>query len=318
VQHRSGSVLVSLARLAAWLAWPAASLAACGAQPGSRQPAVAAAPAPAPDLGPVVARVAGHPIHAAEVRAQAARDGVGSRAALDRLVAVLLLAERARERPGGLAAPPGAAGAPLLVQRLLERDFEPRSRPQDIPERDLRAAYESVKDHYVHPRMVEVGLLSVYTGPGMKPEPRARAEATARELNAQLRKQPPASLEAFSAMARDPAWSARKVRFQRMWQGPSRQFGNFGGKVAPAIQQLTRPGQMSPLIEDDSGYHVAWYLRDDPARDTPFEQAREEVRGKFYPVWRQQRFQALTHEAAAGHTVELHVDALSGMRPAGR
>jgi hypothetical protein len=291
-------------------------LTACAAERKPATPA-ASAPAPAPDLGPVVARVGGHPIHVADVRAQAARDGVAPRVALDRLVAVLLLAERAREGAvagGASGLPPG--GAQLLVQRLLERDFEPHTRPEDVPEQDLRAAYESVKQHYVHPRMVEVGLLSVYTGPGMKPEARARAQTTARELFAQLRQRPPADVDAFAALASEPAWSARKVRYQRMWQGPSREYGNFGGKVAPALQRLGRPGQLSELIEDDSGYHVAWYLGDDAARNVTFEAAREDVRTRFYPVWRQRAFEALTRKAAAGHTVDMYADRVAGTRAA--
>jgi hypothetical protein len=129
------------------------------------------------------------PIHAAEVTAQAQRTGSPPRQALDDLIRFQLLVERARQRVAGKTDRDPTAD-PLLVQRLLERDLEPTLRPQDIPDEELRRAYEQVKTYYVRPRMVEVGLLSVYTGPNMKPAPRARAQETARLLEQHLARNP--------------------------------------------------------------------------------------------------------------------------------
>jgi hypothetical protein len=279
----------------------------CGSRP-DRPPAAGTA-LPAPDLGPVVARVGDMPIHASEVAAQAQRTGRPIRQALDELIRFQLLAERARLQLGAKA-DPGPPADTLLVQRLLERDLEPNLRPRDIPDEDLRRAYEQVKNHYVRPRMVEVGLLSVYTGTGMKPEPRARAQETARLLEQHLARNPPRTIEAFAAIATTPPWSERKVRYWHFWQGPTRDNGPFGGNVAPAIHKLKRPGERSGRIDDDSGYHFAWYLSEQAPQDVTFEAAREELREKFFPTWRQQRFNQVAAQLGASHKIEVYPDRL--------
>jgi hypothetical protein len=263
----------------------------------------------APDLGPVVARVGQVPIHASEVTAQAQKTGQPPRQALDGLIRFQLLAERARQRPGPKGDPDPALEA-LLVQRLLERDLEPTLRPQDIPDEDLRRAYDQVKAHYVRPRMVEVGLLSVYTGTGMKPEPRARAQETARLLEQHLARNPPRTIEAFAAIATTPPWSERKVRYWKFWQGPTRDNGPFGGKVPEVIHRLKRPGERSGRIDDDSGYHFAWYLSEEAPKHVPFEAARSELREKYFPTWRQQRFNQVAGQMGAGHKIEVYPDRL--------
>jgi hypothetical protein len=284
-------------------------IAGCGRPIGPSSGTGTAASLTAPDLGPVVARVGEVPIHAAEVTAQAQRTGRPARQALDELIRFQLLAERARQRPGPASAPEPPPDS-LLVQRLLERDLEPALRPQDIPDEDLRRAYEQVKGHYVRPRMVEVGLLSVYTGESMKPEPRARAQETARMLEQHLARTPPPNIEAFAALAGTPPWSERKVRYWRFWQGPTRDSGPFGGKVAPAIQRLKHPGERSGRIDDESGYHFAWYLSEQGPKHVPFEAARDEIRAKFHPTWRQQRFKQVVGQLGAGHKIEVYPDRL--------
>jgi hypothetical protein len=275
-------------------------------------------PLPAPDLGEVVGRVAGVPIFAGEVQAEMARSASGPRQAFDRLAGLQLLAEWARRTKQSTQQTTTLPEAPpaLLVQRLLERDFEPSTTAARMPEADLRRAYQQMRDLYVHPRLVEVALLSVYTGPNMKPEPRERARQTALALGEELRRQPRLTPEEAQALARLPEWKSRKVVYWRFWQGPDRHSGPFGGKVAPAIARLSRPRQTSGLIEDDSGYHFALYLGERAPLNVTFEQAREEIREKAYPEWRRYRFESMVKQLAQEHAVEVYRDrVLAGSAP---
>ena len=269
---------------------------------------VAWVPDPAADLGPVVARVGGSPIFSAEVQAEMAREPAGRtpREALDTLVKLHLLAERARR--AGRPLPIADVPATLLVQRLMEREFEPATTPARMPEDDLMRAYQQTKINYVHPRMVEVALLSVYTGPTMKPEPRARARETAMALAEELRRKPRRTAAEVLALAESPGWKERKVAYWKFWQGPDRAHGPFGGKVAPAIHRLRKQGDTSGLIEDESGYHFALFLAEKAPRNVPFAEAKAEIRQKAYPAWRRHRFEVLASELAAQHTVEVFRD----------
>lgn len=265
---------------------------------------------PARQLGIEVARVGSHSIYAAQVVAQARHMGVPPAKALARLVELHLLAERSAEPtdPASVLADPAAKR--LLVERLAEEEFEPSVARDKLPEADLRKMYDHFQQTFVHPRLVEVALLSVYTGPNMKAEPRARAKATAEELFKHLLNRPPTDNTAagFEAISKEPVWSDRKVKYWRFFQGPDRPFGPFGKGVGAPIQKLRKVGDTTGLIEDDSGYHVALYLGESPAKQVPFEVARSEIAQGYFPRWRQQRFNEWTKNLAAAHKVEVFAE----------
>ncbi len=262
-------------------------------------------PRAAADLGAEVARVAGQPIFASEVVAEAVRNGGSSAEALGRVIDFHLIAERARRfaRP---ALPEDRDRKRLMVERFVEREFEAVTRPEQVPEAQLREVYKRNETRFVHPRLVEVALLSVYTGPGMKPAPRARAKETGYALFAHVSGRPGRTPEDFQAVAADPDWKSRKVSFWRFVQGPTRKYGPFNDNVAGRIVKLTRPGETSELIVDDSGYHIARFVAEVPPKNIPFEAARAELLAGFYEPWRQQRFFEWTGKLAALHETEIY------------
>jgi hypothetical protein len=266
---------------------------------------------PAAQLGAEVARVGDQPIFAAEVAAQAKREGVSPKAALASLIAFNLLAARAEamaQKPVPAEDDPGRRR--LLVERFLEEEFEPLIRPDKLPEDELKKIYQQNEFRFVHPRMVEVALLSVYTGPLMKPEPRARAEKTARELFDYVSKRPIRTVEDMKEIARDPAWKERKVAFWQFLQGPDRPHGPFGKNVATAIHKLHAPGETSPLIIDDSGFHIARYVDEKAPRNDPFEKVQGELKESYLPHWRKRRFTEWTDELGAKHGMTVFTDRL--------
>ena len=279
-------------------------------------------PRPAADLGAAVAKVADRPIFAAEVAGQSARTGLPVAQALQQIIAFELLAERARNHPARSPAeddastPADVTGQRLLVERLLEQEFEPGIRKQDVPEADLRKIYQQNLPKFVHPRLVEVALLSVYTGPGMKPGPRARAEATAHDLFDHVTKRPLQTAEDFEAIAKDKTWAERKVAYWHLVQGPDRRYGPFGENLGQALQKLHTKGETSPLIVDDSGFHIARFIAEKPPLDVSFTKARDELLEGYYPVWRHQRFVAWTTDLGSKHGVEVYGDRLLATKPA--
>lgn len=280
--------------------------AAQGPEPATSRPL-----RPAAQLGDEVARVGDQPIFAAEVAAQAAREGVAPRAALESLIAFNLLAARAEAvalKTGPAQVDPDQRR--LLVERFLEEEFEPLIRPENLPDDELKKIYKQNEFRFVHPRLVEVALLSVYTGPLMKPEPRARAEKTAHELFAYVSKRPIRTVEDMKEIARDPAWKERKVAFWQFLQGPDRPHGPFGKNVASAIHKLQAPGETSPLIIDDSGYHIARYVDEKAPRNDPFEKVRDELKESYLPHWRKRRFTEWTNQLGAKHGMTVFTERL--------
>jgi hypothetical protein len=289
----------------AWLGVAAiagVALGACRRQeplgPGERE-----APwTPAPVAGEaIVARVGAVPVFAADVMDEARRTGRTPAQALEVLVRFHLLAEKARS--SGVA-PPGAQDEEksLLVQRLLERDFEPRARPADVPQRELRAVYDRAIHLFVHSRLVELAVLSVYTGERMKPEPRARARATAQALAAHVERVRPKTPEELLAVALDPAWAERKVKGIRVWQSDRQP---FSPKLGAAALKLRRRGELTPLVDDETGHHIAMYLAERPPENVSFEAVEERLRAELHPTWQKQRFLDFVKQIAATRKVEL-------------
>jgi PPIC-type PPIASE domain len=275
-------------------------------------PETAWVPEPAPDLGAVVARVGSVPIHAREVEAQMSRSKSTRREALEDLISLHLLAQRAhREIP---FVPdwfdPELRSA--LAERLIDRDIWPQIQRDSVPDQELRAIYQAAISTFVHPRLVDAGFLIVFTGPRMKPAARAERGQAAKALAAAVALRRIAGPEDFEAIARDPDWAARNVSFRRTLQSPDQPFSR---KVGAEVVKLKAAGDTTPLIEDTDGFFIATYAGEQPPMDVPFAQVREELRQRYYDRWRAQRLEELSRKLAEGHRVESHPQLLNPGEP---
>jgi hypothetical protein len=82
------------------------------------------------------------------------------------------------------------------------------------------------------------------------------------------------------------------------------------------LQRLHTKGETSPLIVDDSGFHIARYIDEKPPVDVPFEKARPEILAGYFPVWRRQRFINWTGQLGSNHGAEVFTDRLLAGNPA--
>lgn len=265
-------------------------------------------PAPSPDLGAVIARVGTVPIFAKQIEAEAKRTGQSNRLALEDLIAANLLAEHARRAGFILVDSKDQDVQNALVQRLIERDVEPNLLPTSTPDSALRPLWELARDTFVHPRLVEVGVLAVFTGAEMEKEERKEREQTARELAVFVRSHPAPTLEDFAAFARDPVWSARHVVFRRMLQGLH---APLSKAVGTEVAKLRTSGDTTPLVVDQNGGFIARYIDEQPPENITFEQVRGKLLAGFYEHWRHQQFLDYTTRLAQLHRVETHFDRLS-------
>jgi hypothetical protein len=274
-----------------------------------RQSAVAGwVPGNAPDLGDVVARVGAVPIYAGQVLAEARRSGKDRHEALTSLIDQNLLAELAHE--SGRRMPDGDDPdvRSALVERLLERDLEPSLQASAIPDSALRPIYERTRDSFVHGRLVEIGVLAVYTGPLMKGAYRQDRTTTAAELAAYVAKHPPQSLDDFAAVARDKPWADRSVVYKRLWQGPDKP---FSATVGAQVAKLRAPGQTTPSISDETGFFIARYIDERPPENVSFEQARPKIVAAYLERWRKEQFLEFSAKLMRGHTIAAYFDRIT-------
>jgi hypothetical protein len=257
-----------------------------------------------------VANVAGQVISAEDVAVQMRRFHVDARTALQQLVTFELLA-RAATAAGVAATDTGVDDRQRLrsveIQRLIEREIEPRLAKTAISDTDVRALYERGKSRFVHGRLVQVAVLCVFTGARLKPEPRARAEANARALKAFVDQQGDRTPAAFEGIAAKPEWAERNVSFTTVWQGES---DPFPAVVGRAVAALSKPGQTTDLVGDETGYYIARYIAERPPENVSFAEAAPALRDEMFEPWRRQRFIQLTMAMSNGHDIEVFPDAV--------
>jgi hypothetical protein len=253
--------------------------------------------------GEVVARVDGVPIYASDVASEVRRGGGPARAALDRLIDFELLAASAAPTTSPATDPDVAeARDQIAVQLLVERELETHLGKDAIPDDVLRDLYQKALSVFVHPRLVEVALLIVYTGARMKDQPRADAIATARALETYVRDKP-ATPEDWKAMAAQPAWRDRKVQFTRTWQALDEPFPI---EVGRAVATLRHPGDTTPLVVNEMGCFLACYISERPPENVAFEQARDRLRDQVYERWKKAQFLEFAQTAANPHRIEAY------------
>ncbi|MBN2576869.1 MAG: hypothetical protein JXP73_20060 [Deltaproteobacteria bacterium] len=259
-----------------------------------------------------MARVGQVPVYASQVLAEAKRSGKPARQALDDLVTMYLLAERARQDGRRPAASSDPEVESALVQRLLEVELEPRLRAEAVPDSVLRPLYEHAKHGFVHPRLVEIGMLAVYTGARMKPEPRLARQRTAEELAAFVTAHPPASLEEFAAIARKQEWAKRNVVYDRFFQSIDRPIER---KIGQEIQRLRSVGETTGLLSNEDGFYIARYISEKPPENIGYEQARPTLLEAFHERWQQQQFAEYTSNLMKAHEVVAYFERLSLTEP---
>lgn len=279
-----------------------ACAAACGGRPASRAD-LGRSLATGETGGDILASVNGAPIRAGELAAEIRRGGGSPRAALDRLIEFELLAEAAAATVSPATDDEVAeARDQAAVQLLLERELEPRLGKDSIPDDVLRGLYQKAESVFVHPRLVEIGLLVVYTGARMKDLPRAEAVATARALETAVHGQP-ATAESWKALATLPAWRDRKVQFTRTWQALDEPFPI---EVGRAVANLHHPGDATPLVINQMGCFLACYISERPPENVTFEQARGQLRDQVYERWKKAQFLEFAQAAANPHRIEAY------------
>jgi hypothetical protein len=263
----------------------------------------------------VLARVAGQPILAGEVKRAALLGGSDLRSALEDRIRFEVLARAAEVAGVALAPEDREILRQAQVERLVADLIEPRLAEGAIPESEVRAFYDRVHKRFVHGRLVQVAVLCIFTGARMKPEPRARAARHAEALRAYLAAHPGLSDQEFLALGSDPTWQSgpeKKVSFSAttVWQDEEEPFPPV---VGHAVSRLAHRGDTTDVVGDETGFYVARYLAERPPENVSFAAARPVLAAEMWEPWRRQKFLTLTLELAGAHAVEAFPDGFHAM-----
>lgn len=245
---------------------------------------------PPPARGTVVARVAGEPVTAEELRAFARRERISDvRIALDRFVDQRLLAQRAIAQGALQTAPIVDLARRAAVQTLLIEAIEGRVTEQNVPPAALAQAQRTLGFQLTHGPISDVvhAVVTPAEGAVAIDDPaarRARAEAIRTAL---LATQGPLTIEEIRPVVARVT-GAGSVRVEAVLHfDPTGATGTpqtIDATFARAASELANERDISPVVESSFGFHVMVLQRREPA--APAIDARE--------VERQVREEALT------------------------
>jgi len=225
----------------------------------------------APSEDEVVATVDQRPIRASEIAAVAAAEGVAPRQALDDLIIAEALVSEAARRGLDLHEDVLQARRTESVRRYLKTEFETTVRPEQIPPRELRRAYERNKTVLYHSEYVDTWHILVPAKDKDTAELRARAEALANQIRERALKV--TSAEEFKAIATDidAGEFAGKLKVEQIitardgWVEP--------GFSQAAHDQLKKEGDVSRPARTSYGFHVIYLNRRIPENHVTFDEA---------------------------------------------
>jgi hypothetical protein len=141
-----------------------------------------------------------------------------------------------------------------MVQRLLFKEFDEKA-PTITPE-EIAAYYESHKTEFVQPARSRYSHLLVPAAKG-SPE-RAAKKRQAQTILEKARKLQPLDFDAYDALIVEASGNAaaKPAEADTQLVTPEELKARLGPEVAAAASKLKQPGDVSPVVESDLGFHL--------------------------------------------------------------
>lgn len=249
------------------------------------------APAPLPEG--VLALVDGVPITVEEFRGEMARRGgaqPGTYATAEQRRALLLEMVRAR----ALAAAARAEGIDrepefvatierLLGARYLQEHLDPVIAAVAVSDAEIAAWYEAHRAEYLVPARVRAAWILVEVSRKASPEERERLRQRAAEARA--------AAEALGPEVRNLGEVALKYSDDGATRYTGGELGwlheeqaqsyRWGPEIVRRAFEMSRPGELSPVLEHDAGFYVLRLIERESAAPAPLDKMRAGIRSRL-------------------------------------
>jgi hypothetical protein len=285
-----------------------------GAPPTADRAGGSRGPAGSQDLSSAAAVVDGEVIGVDQVRAlmDASDAGLTAEEAVEALVDEQLLANEAARR--GFGGPDVAVERERAIVRRLMKKIRDGVTVADIDPKKVSEAYEAQKQRFVHGPLR--GVIHAVALAKSRGGPDAAAKALAEVIGAAV--SGAASADEFEERARRfQSREGVKVRIERLPDFAADD-GRFEKAFVDAAFAVPKVGGISPPFKTSYGWHVLYVIRDLPAEDVPFAEARAQLAAELLPAERQRRIDELLDRLARDKEVFLYdfPTAPAGERPA--
>jgi parvulin-like peptidyl-prolyl isomerase len=184
-----------------------------------------------------------------------------------------------------------------MVQRLLAKEFDEKAPP--LSQEELAAFYEAHKAEFIQPARSRYSHLLV-------PSPKGSADRAAKKKLAQglmdkAGKLQPLDFDAFDSLIRqasgNPAAKSSEADTHLVTADELKT--RLGDAVAAAASKLKQPGDVSPVVEDDNGFHLLKLTDVKPEKNQSLQAVSAQLRTRLAREKRDARVAKFTEELQA-------------------
>lgn len=168
-----------------------------------------------------------------------------------------------------------------LAQKTLQQTLE-KNAPQPSDE-EVKAWYDAHQADYQRPETVQVQDLFLNSDAHDAAKRKARS-AEAEKLRARARALKPDDEQGFAALVKASSDDA----LTKQIGGDLRPMpladleARYGAEVAQAAKALQNPGDISPVVATEKGFHVLRLKARTPARTLPLDETKVQIRNRLY------------------------------------
>jgi len=241
--------------------------------------------------GPVVAKGGGITITADEFKARLDEQSPFIRARysnldrkkefLDNLIRFEVLAKEAERQ--GLNDDPDVQNTlkKIMVQKLVQKNFQDQAGAADVPEADLTKYYEDHKDEYNRPKRVRVAAV-VWNAPQGSPD-RAKKLALAQKALAKLKAEEKKNTLAFAQIVSEYSEdvATKSAAGDLQFKSSDELAKAHSKEVAEAAFKL-KTGETSGIVQAPQGLYLLKYTGEQPELNRTFEQVKTQIANKLH------------------------------------
>jgi peptidyl-prolyl cis-trans isomerase C len=241
--------------------------------------------------GPVVAKGNGISITADEFKARLDEQSPFIRARysnlerkkefLDNLIRFEVLAKEAERQ--GLQNDPDVQNTlkKIMVQKLVQKNFQDTSGVADMPEADLVKYYGEHQDEYNRPKRVRVAAV-VWNAPQGSPD-RAKKLALAQKALAKLKAEEKKNTLAFAQIVAEFSEDAatKNAAGDLQFKSQDELTRAYSKEIADAAFHL-KAGETSGIIQTAQGIYILKYTGEQPELARTFEQVKTQIANKLH------------------------------------
>jgi peptidyl-prolyl cis-trans isomerase C len=178
----------------------------------------------------------------------------------------------------------------VMIQKLIRNDFESKIKPEDIPEAELKAYYDSHTREYNTPEQARASHILVKFPPGATAAQKETAKARAQSVLEEAKKAKDQNAFAELAKKHSDDTGSKMVGGDLRYFSRTEEGGTMVKEFSDAAFALKKAGDLSGLVETRYGYHMIRLTDRRPAQTRSFDQVKKQIQNRLYREKRTKMF----------------------------